>query len=69
MYAYGRAGEQRYDEIILLYPTTDMVRRTFHHDSLRLRVRQFDPRLIYNTDLGRLDDTAATIELSRALSW
>ena len=27
MYAYGRAGERYYDDIVLLYPTTDVVQR------------------------------------------
>jgi len=67
MYAYGGAGRHRYDKIILLYPTTDAVRRSFHHGGLQLHVRQFDPRAICDPSCGRLDRAAAVAELSQAL--
>ena len=67
MYAYGGAGRQRYDEIILLYPTTDAVRRSFHHSGLQLHVRQFNPRVICDPSYGRLNRAAAAAELSKAL--
>ena len=67
MYAYGSAGRHHYDEVILLYPSTDMVRRTFHHNGLRLHVRQFDPQAICDPKRGRLNKRAAVTQLSQAL--
>lgn len=67
MYAYGKAGDRPYDEIVLLYPTTEAVEGSFEHDDLQLYVRQFDPRAIYNPLHKRLDETAAIEQLSSAL--
>jgi 5-methylcytosine-specific restriction enzyme subunit McrC len=69
MYAYGSAGIRDYDDIVLLYPTTTSpVEHVFHQGSLRLHVRQFDPRIIYNRQSSSLDALAAARELSRALT-
>ena len=67
MYAYGKAGDRPYDEIVLLYPTTETVKAYFEHDGLQLYVRQFDPRAIYNPLHKRLDEPAAIEQLSSAL--
>ncbi len=69
MYAYGRAGKEKYGEIFLLYPATGApVERNFDQDGLKLRVRQFDPRKIYDPDTGRLNVDDTIKELARALS-
>jgi hypothetical protein len=68
MYAYSSAGKERYDEMVLLYRTTDVDRRSFRHDDLWLHVRLFDARVIYDFGSGRLDEPAAVKEMSRALS-
>jgi 5-methylcytosine-specific restriction enzyme subunit McrC len=73
MYAYGSAGEQPYNKIVLLYPTTDLVQQTFthdsvKHDSMKLHVRQFDPRVVYNSKSGQPDEDAIVEELNNALS-
>src|SRR5918997_1671447 len=67
MYAYGNAGDQPFDEIVLLYPSTETVEAFFEHDGLQLHVRQFDPRALYNPLHKRLDETAAVEQLSNAL--
>jgi 5-methylcytosine-specific restriction endonuclease McrBC regulatory subunit McrC len=67
MYAYGNAGDRSYDEIVMLYPTTETVEGVFEHDSLRLYVRQFDPRAIFDPLQKHLDETAAIEQLSLAL--
>jgi 5-methylcytosine-specific restriction enzyme subunit McrC len=68
MYAYGSAGKRRYDEIVLLYPTSIPIRRDFRQNKLRLYVRQFDPRTIYDHENGGLNEAAVAKELSQALS-
>lgn len=69
MYAYGRAGEEKYKETFLLYPVTGTpVEGDFDQDGLTLRIRQFDPRRIYNPDTGRLDAESTAKELGLALS-
>jgi 5-methylcytosine-specific restriction enzyme subunit McrC len=67
MYAYGRAGKKEYDEIILLYPETDRIARTFSSGKLRLHIRQFNPRCLFDLHDGRVNTAAAVAELSRAL--
>jgi 5-methylcytosine-specific restriction enzyme subunit McrC len=67
MYAYGNAGRRSHDEIVLLYPTVEEVRTAFEHDNLKVYVRQFDPRVIYDPVLRRLDEAAALEQLGRAL--
>ncbi len=68
MYAYGSAGERPYEDIVLLYPTTDVVQQTFTHGRMKLHVRQFDPRVIYNSERGQPDEEAIVKELNEALS-
>ncbi len=69
MYAYGSAGKQRYEDIVLLYPTTtNPVEHTFRQHGLRLHARQFDPRIIYDYRSNGINSVAAVKELSRALS-
>ena len=69
MYAYARAGKEEYREIFLLYPTTEVpVEDDFDQDDLALRVRQFDPRKIYDPDTGGLSVDDTLKELGRALS-
>jgi 5-methylcytosine-specific restriction enzyme subunit McrC len=68
MYAYGNAGKQRFDDIVLLYPMSDVAERTFQQDEIRLHVRQFDPRNIYDAEGGGPDQGKVVDELSRALS-
>lgn len=68
MYAYGKAGERSYADVILLYPATTRVQPTFHHGALRLHVRQFDPRKLYDPKKGALNEDAATRELTEAFA-
>ena len=68
MYAYGSAGKRRYDDIILLYPASEVAQRTFHQGEMRLHVRQFNPRNLYNSEDRGLNETKVLDELSRALS-
>ena len=69
MYAYARAGKEKYHQIFLLYPATEApVEGDFDQDGLTLRVRQFDPRKIYDPDIGSLNVNYAVKELGRALS-
>jgi 5-methylcytosine-specific restriction endonuclease McrBC regulatory subunit McrC len=64
VYAYARAGKEKYRENFLLYPATEVpVESDFDQDGLMLRVRQFDPRKIYDPEMGRLDVRAAANEL------
>ncbi len=51
----------------MLYPTTETVEGFFEHDNLRVYVRQFDPRTIYDPLQKRLAETAALEQLSGAL--
>ena len=69
MYAYGSAGKQHYDNIVLLYPTTtNPVEHTFRQRGLRLHARQFDPRAIYEHQRSSINVVGVAKELSRALS-
>ena len=68
MYAYGNAGKQRFDDIVLLYPASNVAERTFQQDEIRLHIRQFDPRNIYDAEGGGPDLRKVVDELSRALS-
>jgi 5-methylcytosine-specific restriction enzyme subunit McrC len=69
MYAYGSAGKLCYYDIVLLYPETSGLRRTFRQkDDLWLHVRQFDPRKIYDPENGRLNEMGVVKELGEALS-
>lgn len=68
MYAYGSAGKRHYNDIVLLYPTTAGIQSTFHQGDLRLHVRQFGPRGIYNPESGGSNEATAVNKLSRALS-
>jgi 5-methylcytosine-specific restriction enzyme subunit McrC len=69
MHAYARAGKEKYREVFLLYPATeDPVEGDFDQDDITLRVRQFDPRKIYDPDTGRLGVDGTIKELGRALS-
>lgn len=70
MYGYARAGRETFREIFLLYPVGEVpVEEDFcQEEDLTLRVRQFDPRRIYDPVTGspNIDDTVE--ELGRALS-
>jgi 5-methylcytosine-specific restriction enzyme subunit McrC len=68
MYAYGRAGTEEYDEIILLYPETGGVQRQFTAGEMRLHVRSFDPRSLWDPATGRIDRAGALKSLRQALS-
>jgi len=69
MYAYGSAGTHPYNDLVLLYPATGVVHRTFvQKDSLRLHVRQLDPRKIYDPKSRGLNSADVVDELKRALS-
>jgi hypothetical protein len=69
VYAYARAGKEKYHEIYLLYPATEApVEGAFDQDTLTLRVRQFDPRKIYDPHIGNLNVNDTVKELGRALS-
>jgi hypothetical protein len=61
------AGKRYYDEIVLLYPTSKVVQRTFHQGEIRLHVRKFDPRNIFDTASGNPNEREVVEELSRAL--
>lgn len=70
MYAYVSAGKQRYNDIVLLYPKTIGIRDTLSQgEEIRLHVRQFDPRKVYNPESGNLDRPSMAKELSQALSF
>lgn len=68
MYGYGRAGKEEYDEIVLLYPEAGGTRNTFASGPLRLHIRSFDPRSIWNRATGRIDPAGALEEIRSALS-
>jgi 5-methylcytosine-specific restriction enzyme subunit McrC len=68
MYAYGRAGEHRYDDVILLYPDTGGIRRSFAQEGLRMHIRQFDPRTIYDPESKGPNTHDLANELSYALT-
>lgn len=71
MYAYGSAGEEDYDGIVLLYPTTASVapiETYFRQGSVRLHVGRFDPKVIYDAEEKRMDNKAVIGELNKALS-
>lgn len=67
MYAYGSARKTGYDDIVLLYPTSNVTQRTFHQGELRLHVRQFDPRNIFEAESGNPNEREVAEKLSRAL--
>jgi 5-methylcytosine-specific restriction enzyme subunit McrC len=68
MYAYESAGERYYDDIVLLYPTTDVVQQTFTHGRMKLHVRQFDPQVVYDSERRQPNEEAIVKELNKALS-
>jgi 5-methylcytosine-specific restriction enzyme subunit McrC len=71
MYAYGRAGKDRYDDVVLLYPDTGVPGRDFEQDGLKVHARQFDPRSIYDPARPahkRFDESRLAEELSKALT-
>jgi hypothetical protein len=68
MFGYGRAGKEAYDEIILLFPETGGVSKCFLSGEMRLRVRSFDPRSIWDPASGRIEAAGACEALRRALS-
>ena len=69
MYAYGSAGKRCYHDIVLLYPTSKVAQRTFHQGEIRLHVRQFDPRNIFDAESGtrRLVSARLSSKLSSTL--
>lgn len=70
IYAYGRAGKDQYDDVVLLYPTTEGLSDDFEQNGLRVHIRQFDPRTIYDPTRPahkRFDEAALAVELSKAL--
>src|SRR5215218_4658713 len=66
MYAYGSAGKRCYDDIVLLYPTSKVAQHTFHQGELRLHVRQFDPRNIFDAESHSPDEREVAKELNKA---
>jgi 5-methylcytosine-specific restriction enzyme subunit McrC len=68
MYAYGSAGKRRFDDIVLLYPASDVAERTFQQDEISLHIRQFDPRSIHDAEGAGPDHDKVVQELSRVLS-
>ena len=55
--------------MVLLYPVTEVpVEVDYDQESLTLRVRQFDPRKIYDPATGRLNVDDTIEELGRALA-
>ncbi len=69
MYAYARAGSDKYRAIILLYPATEPeVEDTFYHEGMTLRVRQFDLRKIYEPENGTFNVGETAEEFGRVLS-
>lgn len=69
MFAYGRAGKEEYEDVVLLYPTAEGLSRDFEQDGLRLHVRQFDPRAIYDPKTGKSSEAKMIEQLSNALSF
>lgn len=67
MCAYGSAGKRRYNEIVL-YPISGLPQRTFQQGDMRLHVRHFDPRSIYDMESGAVNEKGVLSELSRGLA-
>ncbi len=68
MYAYGSAGKRRFDDIVLLFPGSEVAERTLQQNDMKLHVRQFDTLNICSAEGGGLDQGKVVDELSRALS-
>ena len=66
MFAYSNAGSARFDEILLMYPTTERLQRTFHSGNQRLHVTDIDVRCMVNLETGRVDVDAAVQEFNRS---
>lgn len=67
MYAYAKAGPERFDHVILLYPTAKRIEETYRADGVNLHVRTFNPRSIYDTESGRVNVENALQEFAGAL--
>jgi 5-methylcytosine-specific restriction enzyme subunit McrC len=67
MYAYAKAGRERFDHVILLYPTAERIEETYRADGVNLYVRTFDPRSIHDVESGHVDVDNALQELTDAL--
>jgi len=67
MHAYARAGDRRYDRIILLYPSQEDIRRRFTSGDVTLFVRSIDLRALHDTATGRLNNLSAIEALQEAL--
>ena len=70
MHAYGTAGDRGYENIVLLYPSTDpsipiSLRRT--QLTSNLYVRQFDVRGIFDPQTGKTDNSFVIRQLNDAL--
>ena len=66
MFAYANAGSTKFDEIVLLYPTTASVRQSFSSGQQRLHVTDIDVRRMVDLKQGSVDVGAAVAEFSRA---
>jgi 5-methylcytosine-specific restriction enzyme subunit McrC len=68
MYAYARAGLQAYDDVVLLFPHTGGLHRTFTADQIRLHVRELDLRRFVDLEAGNLHIPKALEAFRHALS-
>lgn len=70
MYAYGTGGDDAFSDIILLYPaeTSAPLDSCSSQGALRVHVRGFDLRSIYDPVKRRLDTSAVREQLNEALS-
>jgi hypothetical protein len=66
MFAYANAGSATFDEILLLYPTTESVRQSFSSGQQRLHVTDIDVRRMVDLKQGSVDVGAAVAEFNRA---
>jgi 5-methylcytosine-specific restriction enzyme subunit McrC len=68
MYGYGRAGREEHHDIVLLYPQTDGIAKTFVSGDLRLHIRSFDPRRVWDVTTNRVNKDGAIEEIQNAFS-
>ncbi|MEL6769432.1 MAG: hypothetical protein AAFP18_00015 [Bacteroidota bacterium] len=68
MHAYARAGTRPYDDVVLLYPATGGIRRTYTANGVRLHIREIDLKRCANLERGTVDVAKAIQEFRQVLS-
>lgn len=68
MFAYGRAGRERYDEIVLLYPQAKVPPKTYRSGDLRVHVRTLDLRSILDPERCALNEAGAIGAFQQAIA-